>query len=125
MDNKHNGGPIGGRLLPHIVDAQAQFNPLRVWASYARSSDLSKGFRDINFKELAQAVNNVAWYIDSEVGRSACFQTVAFIGVSDIRYAVFFLAAVKCGYKVRQSQKKYKKTYELMISTPGSATLSP
>lgn len=100
MDNCRIGGPIGERLLPQTVDAYAKFDPRRVWASIARSSDLSQGFRDVTVQQLAQAVNNLAWYIDDRIGPAKDFETIAIVGVFDIRYAVFLLASIKCGYKV-------------------------
>ena len=37
------------------------------------------------------------------LGRGTVFETVAYIGPSDLRYAVVFQAAVKCGYKVSEA----------------------
>jgi len=100
VDSSHIGGPIGERLLPHVVDAHAKFDPGRVWASIARSRDLSQGFRDVTFQELAQAVNNLAWSIDDQIGPGKDFETIALVGVFDVRYAIFLFASIKCGYTV-------------------------
>jgi len=99
MNGSHAAGPVGERLLPQVADAHAKFDPERIWASTAHS-DISRGFRDVTFKELAHAVNYVAWWIDGKIGRSNDFETIAYMGVSDIRYGFMFLAAIKCGYKV-------------------------
>lgn len=37
------------------------------------------------------------------LGWSTVFDTIAYIGPSDLRYAIVFLAAVKCGYKVSEA----------------------
>jgi hypothetical protein len=100
LDSARIGGPIGERLLPHVVDAHAKFDPERVWASIARSADLSQGFWDVKFREVAQAVNNLAWYIDDQIGPGKDFETIALVGVFDIQYALFLFASIKCGYKV-------------------------
>lgn len=99
MNGSHAAGPVGERLLPQVADAHAKFDPERIWASIAHS-DISRGFRDVTFKELAHTVNYVAWWIDGKIGRSNDFETIAYMGVSDIRYGFMFLAAIKCGYKV-------------------------
>ncbi|KAI4241070.1 MAG: hypothetical protein L6R42_011382 [Xanthoria sp. 1 TBL-2021] len=49
---------------------------------------------------MARAVNHMAWWLKTQIGISPSFETVSYLGVPDIRYAIFFLAAVKCGYKV-------------------------
>jgi hypothetical protein len=65
------------------------------------STDLSKEFKEITFAGLANAVNSTAWWIEGQIGRSNDFETIAFLGgVAEIRYAVIFLVAIKCGYKV-------------------------
>lgn len=101
MNGSHAaGGPIGQRLSPQVVDAHAASDPERIWASIART-DISQSFHDVTFKELAHAVNYVAWWIDGLIGPSTNFETIAYMGVSDIRYAIMVLAAIKCGCKVR------------------------
>ena len=50
--------------------------------------------------EFTQAVNKFASWLKGKIGRSTAYETLAYMGPSDVRYAVIFLAAVKCGYKV-------------------------
>ena len=97
-----NSLPYGSRLLPQVVDQLSQSDPKRVYATFPPASDLSRGFRDVTMLEIAQAVNKLAWWIEMNLGRSTVFETVAYIGPSDLRYAIVFLAAVKCGYKVSE-----------------------
>lgn len=92
------GGPYGERLLPQIVDALASSNPTRVYASVPRTANVADGFRDVTMKDLANAINTVAWMLERTLGRSETFETIAYMGASDIRYAIVFLAAVKVGY---------------------------
>ena len=90
----------GKRLIPHIIDGLALTNPRKVFASYPRSSNLQEGFRDVNYLQLANAINACAWWIESQVGKSHVLETLAYIGPSDLRYAIFTVAAIKTGYKV-------------------------
>lgn len=95
--------PYGSRLLPQVVDELSRSDPTRVYATLPRSSDLSRGFRDVTMLEIAMAVNKLAWWIEMNLGRSTVFETIAYIGPSDLRHAIVFLAAVKCGYKVSEA----------------------
>ena len=90
----------GSRLLPQVVYECARLDPRRVYATVPRSSDLSHGFRNVSMLELSKAVNRVAYWLERIVGRSKQFETVAYMGPFDLRYAILFLAFVKCGYKV-------------------------
>jgi hypothetical protein len=91
----------GRRLLAAVVDETAKSNPRKTFASIPKSSDLSDGWRDISAVEIAHAVDYVAWWIKNTIGISEGFETLAYLGTSDVRYAVFCLAAIKTGYKAR------------------------
>jgi len=49
---------------------------------------------------MAKCVNFMAHWISSHLGSSDRFETLAYIGIPDLRSAAVFLGAVKCGYKV-------------------------
>ena len=100
--------PYGARLLPQVVDELSRSDPTRVYATFPLSSDLSHGFRDVTMLEVAQSINKLAWWIEMNLGRSTVFETIAYIGPSDLRYAIVFLAAVKCGYKVSEAIYYYE-----------------
>lgn len=89
--------------MPTILDEEAQANPNRVFAAIAKSTDLTEGFRDVTFAELANAVNYMAHQLQAKFGRELehDFQTLTYIGLPDLRYNILFYAAIKCGYKVR------------------------
>lgn len=93
----------GSRLLPQVVDELAQSNPERIYATIPLSSNLTQGFRHVTMLQISQAVNKCAHWIESIIGRSTVFETLSYVGLPDLRYAIVFLAAVKCGYKVRRS----------------------
>ncbi|KAL2350035.1 hypothetical protein BJ546DRAFT_1070158 [Cryomyces antarcticus] len=83
-----------------VADQLAVEDPHKIYASVAKTSNIADGFRDVTILELTNAVNFMAWWLEEHFGRSDTFETIAYMGVSDIRYNVVFLAAVKCGYKL-------------------------
>lgn len=100
MDSKSVERPYGSRLLPNVVDELAQSNPERVYATISLSSNISQGFRDVTMLDVADNVDHFAFWLEQSFGQTSSFETLTYIGVPDLRYAIVFLAAVKCGYKV-------------------------
>lgn len=90
------------RTLSETLEHLARVDPERVYASVPVSKDISQGFRDVRMREMLHAIDAYAWWLHDNLGHSKSFETLAYVGVSDLRYAVFFYAATKCGYKVRQ-----------------------
>jgi len=101
--NGHDKSPYGARLVPQVADEIAKLDPHRIYASIPYSPDVTEGFRDVTFLQLAHAVNHIAWWLHQDFGRSNDFETLAYMGISDLRYTVIFLAAIKCGYKVSKN----------------------
>jgi hypothetical protein len=91
----------GSRLMPVVVDQIANSQPDLLYASVPLTASIGDGFKGVTFLDIASATNSVAAWIDRTYGRSANFDTIAYMGIGDLRYVVVFLAAVKCGYKVR------------------------
>ncbi|KAI0966741.1 hypothetical protein F4678DRAFT_448005 [Xylaria arbuscula] len=90
-----------GPLLPAVVDELARNHPHRSWASIPiDDNDLSRGYEDISYEALANAINKLAWVIDSAVGKSTTFETIAYLGASDLRYHIITMAVCKTGHKV-------------------------
>lgn len=93
----------GRRLLPVVIDQIAQDDPERTWASFPIDDwNLSAGYEDISYNRLAGAINRLAHFIVDNVGRSAPgkFETIAYLGVSDVRYHLVQMAVVKTGHQV-------------------------
>lgn len=103
MDPSKSGGEIGKRLIPQIIDAYAEYEPQRIWGTQARSDNISDGFNDITFKQLAHCVNHLAWLMHDQVGASTNFEAISYIGSADLRYCMVAWAAVKCGYQVSRT----------------------
>lgn len=79
----------GRRLQPTVIDARATEEPDKPWASLPFDDyDLSKGFEDISYATLATAIDKMAWFIEGQIGKSSTFETIAYLGVSDIRYHI-------------------------------------
>lgn len=93
---------FGKRLLPCVLDDTAEAYPQRVFAAIAKTSDVSDGFQDVEFQQIANAVNHVAHRLQAVFGSKLeyKFETMTYIGPPDLRYNIVFYAAVKCGYKV-------------------------
>ena len=94
----------GRRLLVDVVDARARRQPDRTWASIAHIN-AADSFINVIIKELAQAVNFMSWWMESQIGRSSSdkIDTIGYIGAPDVRYGIMFLASIKLGYKVSAS----------------------
>ena len=70
----------GERLLPCWIDKVGRETPEKVWVSMPRSMNLQDGFRDFQYRHLVAAIDTVAWWIESIIGRSTDFETVAYLG---------------------------------------------
>ncbi|KAI8312274.1 Non-canonical non-ribosomal peptide synthetase FUB8 [Colletotrichum sp. SAR11_59] len=95
------GSQVEQRLIPQaLADALAE-KPDRTWVSYAISNDIAQdGFRDITIRQLATAVDRLAWYIDDNIGKSSDFDTVMYYGLADVRYIITLIAGIKTGHSV-------------------------
>lgn len=90
----------GHGLIPSLIDHHAREDPqCPVW-SIPYSSNLTDRFRDIKYSQVAQAINRAAWWIEEHIEKSTTFETLAYIGPPDFRYAVLTVAAQKTGHTV-------------------------
>ena len=92
----------GERLIVSLIDSFAKENPAKVWVSVpVDDEDLSKGFRDIRYAQLSNAINHAAWWLDSTLGRgNHPFEAFAYAGPKDLRYPILTVATVKVGRQV-------------------------
>lgn len=75
-----NGFAYGHVLISNQLDNLARSDPEHVFASLPQSATFADGLYDITFRTLAQAVNRIAWWLDSTLGKSTNFETIAYIG---------------------------------------------
>lgn len=90
----------GRRLVPRVLDELATTDPQRVYAAIPKTADVKDGYRDITVADLARCVNFMANWIETKFGRSDFFETITYIGLSDLKGIVTLLASIKTGYKV-------------------------
>ncbi|EQB57641.1 hypothetical protein CGLO_02213 [Colletotrichum gloeosporioides Cg-14] len=95
------GSQVEQRLIPQaLADALAE-KPDRTWVSYAISNNVARdGFRNITIRQLATAVDRLAWYIDNNIGKSSDFETVMYYGLADVRYIITLIAGIKTGHSI-------------------------
>lgn len=72
----------GRRLIPTLVDELAASTPDHVYASIPRNQDFTGGFDDVTYRSLARAIDRAAFWIESKVGKSVDFETIAYLGPS-------------------------------------------
>lgn len=89
----------GRRLLSQVFDKTSKSSPRRLYATIS-CSDPQFRLVDVTFAEMANGVNFLAHWLENLLGIGNSLQTICYIGIADLRYAIMFLAGMKCGYKV-------------------------
>ena len=90
-----------GDLVPNIVDQRANDEPDMLYAEYPVSPmSYEGGYRRITYRELANAVNGISWWLHNVLGPGQDFEALAYIGPNDLRYPTLILGAAKAGYMV-------------------------
>lgn len=91
-------------LLPHTLFSLAANYPDLTYSEYPKDSlDISQGYRNITYREVANAVNALAWWIEKNVGKPKTDdgrETVVYMGPNDLRYGILVLGSIMIGYKV-------------------------
>lgn len=90
----------GRRLLPCLIDKVAREEPSKSVVSIPLTTDPSDGFRDITYGQLSAAIDSLAWWIESTIGKGSAFETVAYFGRPDLRYNIVPVALIKTGHKM-------------------------
>lgn len=94
----------GKRLLCEVLLKEASRNPDRLFAIVYKSNDITDGFHRVTFKQVAVAAAHVSDWLQQVFDngeKPTNHPTIAYCGIPDVRYSIFFFAAVQCGYKVR------------------------
>lgn len=74
------GLAYGERLIPQIIDEQADATPNRVIGKLAKSLYINDGFIEITIKQLASAINFTSWWIEQQLGEgNSCSKTIAYL----------------------------------------------
>jgi acyl-coenzyme A synthetase/AMP-(fatty) acid ligase len=88
-------------LLPTLIDKLAAEEPDKLFCAYAESAAEADVLRQITYRAFANAVNACAWWLQDTLGEGLKFETIAYLGPSDIQPAIFTLAAAKVNRKAR------------------------
>lgn len=89
----------GRRLLPSVVDHWAEVDPKRPFCNLPNNMTPQDGFHPVSFGDISHCADLMSGWIGALAGRGAG-ETLAYMGVNDIRYLVVFLACNKMDYKV-------------------------
>ena len=105
------------KLLNNIVDGMAKTRPSALYAEIPNSlTTYEAGFRKITYEILANAINGVAWWLKKTLGTSQTFETLTYIGPSDLQYVIMLLGAVKAGYKIRDRKQHHSYQFDNMLT---------
>ncbi|KAI1121295.1 male sterility protein-domain-containing protein [Nemania abortiva] len=105
----------GQRLVPNIIDDIAAKEPLRVFASIPLSEDLHDGYIDISYWAIANAINRACWWLSESLGLANTSEVFSYIGPNDLRYPIFLVAAIKCGYQMMLPSPRNSREYQLEL----------
>jgi hypothetical protein len=93
-----------GELLPTTLFSIANQYPNLIYAEYFDDlQNLARGYRKVTYREFANAVYGLAWWIEENVGKSSIgdgTKTIVYIGPNDLRYGILVLASIVAGYTV-------------------------
>lgn len=90
-----------GDLVPNIVDQRASDEPDMLYAEYPVSTlSYDEGYCRITYRDFANAVNGISWWLHGVLGPGQDFEALAYIGPNDMRYPTLILGAAKAGYMV-------------------------
>ncbi|KAH8706029.1 hypothetical protein BGW36DRAFT_21546 [Talaromyces proteolyticus] len=88
------------QLIPHTFDHYARVKPDAIYAEYTVSPiSYEHGYRPITFRDFANAVNGLAWWLTETFGPGNG-EILPYIGLNDVRYPALIIAAVKAGYSI-------------------------
>lgn len=96
------------QLVPHNFDNYARLKPDAIYAEYTVSPiSYEKGYRPITYKEFANAINGIAWWLTETLGPGNG-EILPYIGLNDVRYPALLIGAVKAGYCVCRNPSHVK-----------------
>ncbi|KAI0468452.1 male sterility protein-domain-containing protein [Xylaria cf. heliscus] len=105
----------GQRSIPDIIDDVAKSEPLKVFASIPISEDLSDGYIDVSYRDVANAINRASWWLSESLGLANTSEVFSYIGPNDLRYSIFLVAAIKCGYQMMLPSPRNSRKYQVEL----------
>ncbi|KAI0003195.1 hypothetical protein F4779DRAFT_109702 [Xylariaceae sp. FL0662B] len=96
--------------LVNIVDKLAESDPDTIYALFPRSAeDYGLGFQSVSYKQFANLVNGLSWWITAQLGKGCTQETITYTGPNDLRQNAMILACVKSGYKLLLSSPRNQR----------------
>ncbi|KAI9747250.1 MAG: hypothetical protein M4579_007498, partial [Chaenotheca gracillima] len=92
-----DGPQYGQRLIPTVIDVMSVNDPDKVFALIPRTMRTKDGFRHVTYADLAEAINTAAHWL-SGIVKEERGRYLAYLGPSDLRYAILAVAAIKAGW---------------------------
>ena len=90
----------GRRLMVQILEEEASRHPSHPFAIVSKSDDAVRGFYEVTFQQMKNAVDHVVHLLQTAYSIFSSKETLAYIGVLDLRYNILCYAAWKCRMKV-------------------------
>lgn len=91
---------FGRRLIPTLIDENAYCNPDGVYCFIPKGTTVEHGFEPVTYNSFAHAIDRCSHWMEAELGRGQNFNTVAYLGPSDLLTSIIIVAAIKTGHKV-------------------------
>ncbi|KAJ8132621.1 hypothetical protein O1611_g996 [Lasiodiplodia mahajangana] len=110
-----NAPRYGERLIPNIIDDIAANDPLRVFASIPLTEDLAGGYLDVSYQSVANAINRACWWLSETLGLANTAEVFSYMGPNDLRYPIFLVAAIKCGYQMMLPSPRNSREYQIEL----------
>lgn len=85
------------------LDSLAANEPEGLYCVHPVSSDLSQGWKNITYADIAKGANRLTLWIKENVASSSGPETLAYIGANDIRYVAFSFACMRLRHSVGSS----------------------
>ncbi|KAF2859785.1 acetyl-CoA synthetase-like protein [Piedraia hortae CBS 480.64] len=84
--------------IPQVVERLALTNPYETWVRIPKDPDLTQGWKDVTYQDLAVAVDGLCYWIEKQIGVGDG-RVVAYMGLNDPRFVVAIVALIKTGYR--------------------------
>ena len=89
--------------MPAILDDRAASTPDRTYASIARADWRRDGYQDVSYRQIANAVQKMSWWLDEKLDTVDSIDSLAYMGPNDLRYLFLIMAATKTNRRVSLS----------------------
>jgi acyl-coenzyme A synthetase/AMP-(fatty) acid ligase len=92
--------PKRGTVLVTALEEKVKWSPNQTYMRYPTQNWEAEGYRTLTYGQYGDSINKLAYWLDDRLGKATENETVAYLGPSDLRYAVLWLAVVKTGRKL-------------------------